>query len=172
MPARNAVQCATRYGEPLQHPRYTGASAGIGIQWPAAYLWENPRQRLTGSEARTAQEVLRTICASPADLANVAIRFARRHPAVTGVAARASSVVQVEPNATAPDSPPLADSDLRLLGDAVRQLRYSSHRWELMPRADATVLPSRSLKPFVMHLDCPRLEPAFAYRGIVLSDAC
>lgn len=113
----------------------TAGSAGIGVlvrgavaggllagKPPAAYL------DLAASEVRAAQEALRAICGSDMDLARVAIRFALSHPAVTAVVAGASSVTQVEANAAASDSPPLAEEDQRALRDAVRQLRYTSHR--------------------------------------------
>jgi aryl-alcohol dehydrogenase-like predicted oxidoreductase len=113
----------------------TAASSGISVlvrgavaggllagKPPAAYL------DLTAPEVRTAQEVLRTICGPDMDTASAAIRFALSNPAVTAVVAGASSVAQVEANAAASDSPPLGEGDLRALRDAVRQLRYSSHR--------------------------------------------
>ncbi len=113
----------------------TAKDAGIGVlvrgavaggllagKPPAAYL------DLTASEIRTAQEALRAIGGSDKDLARVAFRFALSHPAVTAVVAGASSVAQVEANAAASDSPPLGEGDQRALRDAVRQLRYTSHR--------------------------------------------
>lgn len=113
----------------------TAASAGIGVlvrgavaggllagKPPAAYL------ELTTSEVRTAQEALRVMCERDKDLPGMAIAFALSHPAVTAVVAGASSVAQLEANAAASDFPPLAESSLRLLRDAVRQLCYSSHR--------------------------------------------
>ena len=113
----------------------TAGSAGIGVlvrgavaggllagKPPAAYL------DLAASEVRAAQEALRAICGSDMDLARVAIRFALSHPAVTAVVAGASSVTQVEANAAASDSPLLGEDDQRALRDAVRQLRYTSHR--------------------------------------------
>lgn len=113
----------------------TAASAGMGVlvrgavaggllagKPAAAYL------DLTALEVRTAQEALRAICGAGMDTASSAIRFALSNPAVTAVVAGASSVVQVEANAAASDSPPLGEADLRALRDAVRQLRYTSHR--------------------------------------------
>ena len=113
----------------------TAGSAGIGVlvrgavaggllagKPPAAYL------DLTASEVRAAQEALRVIRGSDMDSARVAIRFALSHPSVTAVMAGASSVAQVEANVAASDSPPLGEADLRTLRDAVRQLRYTSHR--------------------------------------------
>jgi aryl-alcohol dehydrogenase-like predicted oxidoreductase len=61
-------------------------------------------------------------------MAQSAIRFALSHPAVTAVAAGASSVAQVEANVAAADSSLLSEADQRALREAVRQLRYTSHR--------------------------------------------
>jgi aryl-alcohol dehydrogenase-like predicted oxidoreductase len=89
---------------------------------PAEYLG------LAASEARAAQEALRAISGSDKEMAQTAIRFALSHPAVTAVAAGASSVAQVEANVAAADRPPLSEADQRALRDSVRQLRYTSHR--------------------------------------------
>jgi aryl-alcohol dehydrogenase-like predicted oxidoreductase len=89
---------------------------------PAEYLG------LSASEAQAAQEALRAISGSDRAMAQTAIRFALSHPAVTAVAAGASSVAQVEANIAAADQPPLGQADQRALRDAVRQLRYTSHR--------------------------------------------
>jgi aryl-alcohol dehydrogenase-like predicted oxidoreductase len=113
----------------------TAKTAGIGVlvrgavaggllagKPPAAYL------DLTASEVKAAQEALRAIPGSGVDLAPVAIRFALSHPAVTAVAAGASSAAQVEANVAAAGSPPLGEADQRALREAVRQLLYTSHR--------------------------------------------
>ena len=89
---------------------------------PAEYL------DLAASEVRAAQEVLRAISGSDNDMAQGAIQFALSHPAVTAVAAGASSVAQVEANIAAADAPPLSRTDQRALREAVRQLSYTSHR--------------------------------------------
>jgi aryl-alcohol dehydrogenase-like predicted oxidoreductase len=89
---------------------------------PAEYLG------LAASEAQAAQEALRAISGADTEMAQTAIRFALSHPAVTAVAAGASSVAQVEANIAAADRPPLSDADQRALREAVRQLRYTSHR--------------------------------------------
>jgi aryl-alcohol dehydrogenase-like predicted oxidoreductase len=83
---------------------------------------------LAASEVQAGQDALRAISGSDGEMAHTAIRFALSHPAVTAVAAGASSVVQVEANVAAADAPLLGDSDQRALRDAVRQLRYMSHR--------------------------------------------
>jgi aryl-alcohol dehydrogenase-like predicted oxidoreductase len=89
---------------------------------PAQYL------DLTASEVQAAQDALRAMTGSAADLAQTAIRFALSHPAVTAVAAGASGVAQAEANAAAADAPLLGDNDQRVLREAVRQLAYTSHR--------------------------------------------
>jgi aryl-alcohol dehydrogenase-like predicted oxidoreductase len=89
---------------------------------PAAYL------DLTASEVEAAQDALRAITGSDKLMAQVAIRFALSHPAVTAVAAGASSVAQVEANVAAADGPLLNEADQRVLREAVRTLRYTSHR--------------------------------------------
>ena len=89
---------------------------------PAEYLG------LGESEVHAAQDALRAISGSDKQMAQGAIRFALSHPAVTAVAAGASSVAQVEANVAAADRPPLSESDQRALREAVRQLRYTSHR--------------------------------------------
>jgi len=90
---------------------------------PAEYLG------LAASEVQAAQEALRAISGSDKEMAQTAIRFALSHPAVTAVAVGASSLAQVEANvAAAADRPPLSEADQRALRDAVRQLRYTSHR--------------------------------------------
>ncbi|MGA2640532.1 MAG: aldo/keto reductase [Spirochaetia bacterium] len=83
---------------------------------------------LAASEVEAAQEALRAISGSDKGMAQTAIRFALGHPAVTVVAAGASSVAQVESNVAAADGPPLSEADQRVLREAVRQLRYTSHR--------------------------------------------
>jgi aryl-alcohol dehydrogenase-like predicted oxidoreductase len=89
---------------------------------PAEYLG------LAASEVQAAQEALRAISGSDKDMAQTAIRFVLSHPAVTAVAAGASSVAQVEANVAAADRPPLSESAQRSLRGAVQQLRYTSHR--------------------------------------------
>jgi aryl-alcohol dehydrogenase-like predicted oxidoreductase len=89
---------------------------------PAEYLG------LAVSEVKAAQEALRAITGSAADVAQTAIRFALSHPAVTAVAAGASSAAQVEVNVAAAEAPPLSGADQRALREAVRQLKYTSHR--------------------------------------------
>ncbi len=89
---------------------------------PAEYLG------LAASEAQAAQDALRAISGSDKEIAQTAIRFVLSHPAVTAVAAGASSVAQVEANVAAADRPPLSEADQRALREAVRQLRYTSHR--------------------------------------------
>jgi aryl-alcohol dehydrogenase-like predicted oxidoreductase len=89
---------------------------------PAEYLG------LGESEVRAAQDALRAICGSDKEMAQTAIRFALSHPAVTAVAAGASSAAQVEANVAAAGQPPLSEADQRALREAVRQLRYTSHR--------------------------------------------
>ena len=83
---------------------------------------------LAALEVQAAQDVLRAICGSDKAMAQTAIRFALSHPAVTAVAAGASSVAQVEANVAAADAPPLSEADQRALREAIRQLRYTSHR--------------------------------------------
>src|SRR5271157_4990559 len=89
---------------------------------PAEYL------DLAASEVEDGQDALRAISRSDKEMAQTAIRFALSHPAVTAVAAGASSVAQVEANVAAADGPPLSEADQRALREAVRQLRYTSHR--------------------------------------------
>ncbi|MGA2380340.1 MAG: aldo/keto reductase, partial [Spirochaetia bacterium] len=79
-------------------------------------------------EVEAAQDVLRAISGSDKGMAQTAIRFVLSHPAVTAVAAGASSVAQVEANVAAAYAPPLTEADQRALREAVRQLRYASHR--------------------------------------------
>jgi aryl-alcohol dehydrogenase-like predicted oxidoreductase len=113
----------------------TAARAGIGVlvrgavaggllagKPAAAYL------DLSASEVKSAQDALRAISGSDTIMAQAAIRFALSHPAVTAVAAGASSAAQVEANVAAADGPPLGEADRRALREAVRQLRYTSHR--------------------------------------------
>ena len=90
---------------------------------PAAQYLE-----LAASEVQAAQDALRAISGSDKAMAQGAIRFALSHPAVTAVAAGASSVAQVEANVAAADASPLREADQRALREAVRQLRYTSHR--------------------------------------------
>jgi aryl-alcohol dehydrogenase-like predicted oxidoreductase len=89
---------------------------------PAEYLG------LREPEVQAAQDALRAICGSDEEMAQTAIRFTLSHPAVTAVAAGASSGAQVEANVAAADRPPLSEADQRALREAVRQLRYTSHR--------------------------------------------
>jgi len=88
----------------------------------AAYL------ELGVPEVRAAQDSLRAVAASDEAMAPAAIRFALSHPAVTAVVAGASSVAQVEANVAAADAAPLTEAEQRSLREAVRALRYSSHR--------------------------------------------
>jgi aryl-alcohol dehydrogenase-like predicted oxidoreductase len=83
---------------------------------------------LAASEVQAAQDALRAIAGSDEEVAETAVRFVLSHPAVTTVAAGASSVAQVEANVAAADAPPLSDADQRALRQAVRQLSYTSHR--------------------------------------------
>jgi aryl-alcohol dehydrogenase-like predicted oxidoreductase len=101
-----------------------GAVAGglLAGKPPAEYLG------LAASEVQAAQEALRAISGSDKDMAQTAIRFVLSHPAVTAVAAGASSAAQVEANVAAADRPPLSESAQRSLRGAVQQLRYTSHR--------------------------------------------
>jgi aryl-alcohol dehydrogenase-like predicted oxidoreductase len=89
---------------------------------PAEYLG------LAASEVQAAQEALRAISGSDKEMAQTAIRFVLSHPAVTAVAAGASSVAQVEANVAAADRPHLSEAEQRALREAVRQLQYTSHR--------------------------------------------
>jgi aryl-alcohol dehydrogenase-like predicted oxidoreductase len=117
--------------EILQTARHAGfgvlvrgavASGLLGGKPPAKYL------DLEASEVREAQEALRAIAGSDEKMAQTAIRFALGHPAVAAVVAGASSEEQAEANAAAADAPPLAEAELRALREAVRALRYTSHR--------------------------------------------
>ncbi len=83
---------------------------------------------LTASEVRAAQEALRAISGSDKEMSQTAIRFVLSNPAVTAVAAGASSVAQVEANVAAADKPPLCEAEQRALREAVRELHYASHR--------------------------------------------
>ena len=87
-----------------------------------------PYLDIPASEVQAAQEALRAITGSAVDAAQTAIRFVLSHPAVTAVAAGASSVTQVEANVKSADAPLLGDNDQRALREAVRQLKYASHR--------------------------------------------
>lgn len=100
-----------------------GAVAGglLAGKPPAAYL------DLSASEVQAVQEALRAMTGGPA-MAQAALRFALGHPAVTAVVAGASSAAQVEANVAAADAPPLSAADQGTLREAVRQLRYTSHR--------------------------------------------
>lgn len=89
---------------------------------PAEYLG------LGESEVQAAQDALRAISGNDKEMAQTAIRFALSQPSVTAVAAGASSVAQVEANVSAAGAPPLSEADQRALREAVRQLRYTSHR--------------------------------------------
>jgi len=83
---------------------------------------------LAASEVQAARDALRAISGSDKAMAQMAIRFVLSHPAVTAVAAGASSVAQVEANVAAADGPPLSEADQRALREAVRQLNYANHR--------------------------------------------
>jgi aryl-alcohol dehydrogenase-like predicted oxidoreductase len=83
---------------------------------------------LQASEVQAAQEALRTVSGSDTGMSQAAIRFVLSHPAVTAVAAGASSAAQVEANVAAADAPPMSEADQRTLRAAVRPLRYTSHR--------------------------------------------
>lgn len=83
---------------------------------------------LSASEVRAAQDALRRIGGPGGTIAQVAIRFALGHLAVTSVVAGASSVAQLEANVAAADAPPLAEAELRALREAIPSLRYTSHR--------------------------------------------
>jgi aryl-alcohol dehydrogenase-like predicted oxidoreductase len=98
------------------------ASGLLAGKPPAPYL------DIPVSEVQAAQEALRAITGSAADAAQMAIRFVLSHPAVTAVAAGASSVAQVEANVAAADGPPLGEAEQRALREAVRQLNYANHR--------------------------------------------
>ena len=89
---------------------------------PAEYLG------LAASEVQAAQEALRAISGSDKEIAQTAIRFVLSNPAVTTVAAGASSVAQVEANVSAAGATPLSQAEQRALREAVRQLSYTSHR--------------------------------------------
>ncbi|MGO9308771.1 MAG: aldo/keto reductase [Spirochaetia bacterium] len=83
---------------------------------------------LAASEVQAAQDALRAISGSDNEMAQTAIRFVLSHPAVTAVAAGASSAAQVEANVAAVESSPLSEADQHALREAVRPLRYASHR--------------------------------------------
>ena len=83
---------------------------------------------LSASEVQAAQEALRAVSGSDAAMSQTAIRFVLSHPAVTVVAAGASSRAQLEANVAAAGAPPLGQADQRALRQAVRQLTYTSHR--------------------------------------------
>jgi aryl-alcohol dehydrogenase-like predicted oxidoreductase len=87
-----------------------------------------PYLDLAASEVQAAQEALRAVAGSDKAMAQTAIRFVLSHPAVTAVAAGASSVAQVEANVAAADALPLGDDDQRVLREVIRQLRYTAHR--------------------------------------------
>jgi aryl-alcohol dehydrogenase-like predicted oxidoreductase len=101
-----------------------GAVAGglLGGKPAAAYL------DLNAAEVQAAQDALRAISGSDKEMAQTAIRYVLSHPAVTAVAAGASSVSQVEANVAAADAPPLGEAEQRALREAGRQLRYTNHR--------------------------------------------
>jgi aryl-alcohol dehydrogenase-like predicted oxidoreductase len=129
------VQYSVLDRRPEEEILETAKHAGIGVLVRGAVAsgllaGKPPAEHLdlAVSEVKAAQDVLRTISGSDKDMAQTAIRFALSHPAVTAVAAGASSVAQVEANVAAADAPPLRDSDLRVLREAVRTLRYTSHR--------------------------------------------
>ncbi len=83
---------------------------------------------LTASEVQATQDALRAVAGSDKAIAQTAIRFVLSHPAVTAVAAGASSVAQVGANVAAADAPLLSPTDEQALRQAVRQLRYTNHR--------------------------------------------
>ena len=83
---------------------------------------------LSVSEVQEAQVALRAMSASDTGAAQAAIRFVLSHPAVTAVAAGASSVAQVEANVAAAAAPLLSGAERRALQGAVRQLQYTNHR--------------------------------------------
>jgi aryl-alcohol dehydrogenase-like predicted oxidoreductase len=101
-----------------------GAVAGglLGGKPPAEYLG------LAAPEVKAVQEALRAISSSDNEMAQTAIRFVLGHPSVTAVVAGASSVAQVEANVSAADAAPLSGVEQATLREAVRQLRYTSHR--------------------------------------------
>jgi aryl-alcohol dehydrogenase-like predicted oxidoreductase len=101
-----------------------GAVAGglLGGKPPASYL------DLTATEVQAAQDALRAISGSDREMAQTAIRYVLSHPAVTAVAAGASSLSQVEANVAAANAPPLSEAEQRALREAGRQLRYTNHR--------------------------------------------
>jgi aryl-alcohol dehydrogenase-like predicted oxidoreductase len=98
------------------------ASGLLAGKAPAAYL------DLTASEVEAAQDALRTVTGPDKQTTHVAIRFVLSHPAVTAVAAGASSVAQVEANVAAADGPTLGPTEQQALREAVRQLAYASNR--------------------------------------------
>jgi aryl-alcohol dehydrogenase-like predicted oxidoreductase len=113
----------------------TARRAGIGVlvrgavasgllagKPPAEYLG------LSASEVQAARDALRSISGPDKDTGQIALRFVLSHPAVTAVVAGASSVAQMEANVAAADAPPLGQADQGALREAVRQLRYASHR--------------------------------------------
>ncbi len=98
------------------------ASGLLGGKPPAEYLG------LAVSEVKAAQEALRAISRSDKEMAHTALRFVLSHPAVTAVVSGASTVAQVEANVAAADAAPLSHAEQAALREAVRQLRYTSHR--------------------------------------------
>jgi aryl-alcohol dehydrogenase-like predicted oxidoreductase len=129
------VQYSVLDRRPEEEILETARRAGIGVLVRGAVagglLAGKPAAEyldLTVSEVQAAQDALRAISGSERSMAQTAIRFVLSHPAVTAVAAGASSVAQVEANVAAADGPPLGEADQRALREAVRQLRYTSHR--------------------------------------------
>jgi len=98
------------------------ASGLLGGKPPAEYLG------LQAEEVRAAQEALSAISRSDKEMAQTALRFVLSHAAVTSVVAGASTLAQVEANVAAADAAPLSDREQTALREAVRQLRYTSHR--------------------------------------------
>jgi aryl-alcohol dehydrogenase-like predicted oxidoreductase len=112
---RGAVAGGLLAGKPTEGEHPAGKT-------PAEYL------DFAASEVQAAQDALRAISGSDSEMAQTAIRFVLSHPAVTAVAAGASSVAQLEANVAAADTAPLGEADQRALRDVVRQLRYANHR--------------------------------------------
>jgi len=108
-----------------------GAAAGISselVQYSMLAL--RPEEEILETARRAGLGVLvrGAVAGSDKEMAQTAIRFALSHPAVTAVAAGSSSVAQVEANFNAANAPPLGEADQSALRDAVRPLRYTSHR--------------------------------------------
>ena len=141
-PASEMVQYSLLDRRPEEEILATARAAGFGVlvrgavaggllagKPPAGYL------ELSPSEVQAAQEALRQVTggsgadAGPGkEMAKAAIRFVLGNPAVTAVVAGASSAAQVEANAAAADAPPMTAAQRKTLNEAVRRLRYTSHR--------------------------------------------